>query len=62
MGIKGLLGLITSRVPTAVSVHAASDFAGQVLAIDTNIFLYSFVAAIRKDSAELVDSEGNPTR
>jgi flap endonuclease-1 len=61
MGIKGLHGLILKHAPHAIRMRGASFFEGRALAIDTNIFLYSFVAAIRKDSLELVDAEGNPT-
>ena len=62
MGIKGLFQLIQKCAPSSITVRGSTHYKSRALAIDTNIFLYSFVAAIRKDAFQLVDSQGNPTR
>ena len=46
MGIKGLFSLIQKFAPEAVRVRGISQYRGCPVAIDTNIFLYSFVALL----------------
>lgn len=66
MGIKGLMKLIGDYSPEAVIEKDLSDYFSRKIAIDGNVALYSFLAAVRSNEANqglvyLTDDQGLTT-
>jgi len=62
MGIKGLTKLLYDQCPKAIKENQIKTHFGRQVAIDTSMFLYSFLVAIRPDSFyNLTDANGEVT-
>lgn len=61
MGIKGLTKLIADKAPAAIKEGEISNYFSRKVAIDASMALYQFLVAIRQDTSNLTNDDGETT-